>query len=138
MRNKIDKNVAMQEVDKFLFETKLIDKEKLLRKEFGEFAFGDYMNLINSVSSGHFYFKDDKIVQVLDFTIGKDIKELVYNPRLKVRDLRNLAKFDFSDVEGRKAQVVSTLTEKAIGEIQDMDSNDFERAKMLIDFYFLG
>ena len=138
MRNKIDKNVAMQEVDKFLFETKQIDKEKLLRKEFGEFAFGDYMNLINSVSSGHFYFKDDRIVQVLDFTIGKDIKELVYNSRLKVRDLRNLARYDFSDVEGRKAQVVSTLTEKAIGEIQDMDSNDFERAKMLIDFYFLG
>lgn len=138
MRNKIDKNVAMQEVDKFLFETKLIDKEKLLRKEFGEFAFGDYMNLINSVSSGHFYFKDDKIVQVLDFKIGKDMGELVYNPRLKVRDLRNLARYDFSDVEGRKAQVVSTLTEKAIGEIQDMDSNDFERAKTLIDFYFLG
>jgi hypothetical protein len=138
MRNTVSKDVAIAEVDKFLFETKQIDKDKLLKREYGDFVFADYAALINSVASGHFYFKDDKIVQVLDFAVGKDIKEIMYNPRLKVRDMRNLAAFDFNDVEGRKAQVISSLTNQAIGVILDMDSNDFERSKRLIEFYFLG
>ena len=137
-KNKLSKDVAMSELDKFLFEVKKVNKESLLSGEYGEYAKQYYFDLINDVARGYFYFKDDKIIQILDFTCGKDVKELAYNPRLRARDLTQLAAYQQNDVEGRKCQVIAALTEQAIGIIRDLDTLDFERSKRVTEFYFLA
>ena len=137
MKNKINKDVALKELDKFLFEIKKLDKTQLLGGAYGEYAKADYLGLINDISSGHFYLKEDKIVQVLQFPCGKE-NELVYDARLKARDLSRLAAYHLNDSEGRKREITAILTGQAIGIIGDMDTLDFERSKRLTEFYFLA
>ena len=137
MNNKISKDVAMAELDKFLFEVKKINKEMLLSGAYGAYVKEYYIRLINDIAAGYFYFKDDKIVQRLDFPCG-DETELSFSPRLKARDLSRQAAYAMNDVDGRQRETVAILTGHAAGIIQDMDSNDFERSKRVNEFYFLG
>lgn len=136
-KNKISKDVALKELDNFLFNVKKLDKNQLLNGSYGEYARNDYLGLIADISAGHFYFKDDKAVQVLQFPCG-DEKELVYEPRLKAKDLSRLAAYHLNDSEGRKREIAAIITGQAIGIIGDMDSLDFERSKRLTEFYFLA
>lgn len=136
---KISQDVAKKEVDAFLFETKKISREDLEGGRFGPYAQADYLRLVGDVMTGKFYFKDDKIIQVLDFPLenGK-VKELVYSARLKAKDLTRVKYYDLNDIEGRQKEVICILTDQAAGIIGDMDSLDFERAKRLQSFYFLA
>lgn len=135
--NKLSKDVAVKELDKFLFEVKKINKDMLMKGEYGQYAVDYYLRMVNDIAAGYFYFKDDKVIQKLDFKCG-DATELVFNPRLKARDLSRLRVYQVNDVDGRQRELIATLTDQASGIIQDMDSNDFERSKRLNEFYFLG
>ena len=137
MKNKINKEVAISELDKFLFEVKKINKETLLSGQYGAYVKECYLRMIQDIGSGYFYFKDDKIVQVLDFESG-GVKELIFNSRFKAKDLSRLSIYHHNDIDGRNRETVAILTDSAIGIIMHLDSNDFERSKRIIEFYFLG
>lgn len=137
MKNKINKEVAVSELDKFLFEVKKINKETLLSGQYGAYVKECYLRMIQDIGNGYFYFKDDKIVQVLDFESG-GVKELIFNSRFKAKDLSRLSIYHLNDIEGRNRETVAILTDSAIGIIMGLDSNDFERSKRIVEFYFLG
>jgi hypothetical protein len=140
--NKVNKNVAAAEVDNFLFKVKKINKKELLGGNYGQYAMEDYLRFVGDVSAGYFVFKEDKVIQSLDFSVSKDSQkeqnELAYKPRLFARELSRLAAYNLNDIEGRKREIIAILTDEAAGIIGEMDSGDYERAKRLIDFYFLG
>lgn len=136
--NKINKDVAAVEVDKFLFQTKKINKEDLLNGLYGPYALQDYFDFIKDVANGYFVFEKDCVIQNLNFPVAKDQKELKYGHRLYARDLSRMAAYNQNDIEGRKRETIAILTGEASGIIGDLDSTDFERAKTLIEFYFLG
>lgn len=95
--------------------------------------------LIDGFQSGALVLEPEthNIKMKLEFHIGKDQKQLVFKPRLKVGEAhKKLKGVGASDVDGRILAYVAALTSMNSALIQDMDSEDYSIAQAIAIFFF--
>ena len=129
---KISKDVAKEEVDKWL-DCKRVNEKK--RESYED----NIETLIDAVAAGILVLNEDNaFIHNLIFPLKGElpIKELVYKPRIKVSAIHtHLKGVKTSDADGRICAYVAALTSKPRAVITDLDTEDFSIAQSIAVFF---
>jgi hypothetical protein len=128
----INREIAIDEVEKWLTYKKVSDKKRTARAD-------NIESLIDAVEEGYLILNDDmSFTQLLKFpTEGeKSISDLTFQPRLKVGSIHNhLQGIKSSDGDGRMCAYVCALTRMHSGFIKSLDTEDYSIAESIAIFF---
>jgi len=126
---KIDIKVAEEAVNEWLkfmrVKPRIIESKK-----------DDVTTLIDAVCHGEANINDaGHIVQVLDFPVG-DLKELVYDKRIKLEDVGRASKgAGGNDASSLTAAYISAATGVPSGVIKKIDNSDLQLSSLIMGFF---
>jgi hypothetical protein len=129
---KVVKEVAFEEVEKWLDHKKISDKKRESYKEQVDL-------LVESISDGYLSLNDDfTFTQKLKFPISNQIStsQLTYKPRLKMSEIhRRLEGVKTSDSDGRVCAYIAALTSQPKEVIKELDTVDYEIGQAITIFF---
>lgn len=132
--NKISRELAELEIEKWLEYKKVSDRKKEAYKDGIE-------TLIDSVCEGLLVLRpeDHVLEQTLKIPIGSgdtEIKKLEFKPRIKISSVHNhLAGVKSSDGDGRLCAYIAALTSKPKDIIKGMDTEDYSVGQSIAVFF---
>ena len=134
MENKINREQAEIEFNKWAFETKKISERKMAKSEMVDAKEEFIENIIDGTFSID---SEGNVVQKLKFPIG-DFSEFTYKPRMNLAEMQKMKQFKTGDDIGKSKAIMSVLTDRNMGVIDKMDSNDMVNSMCITMFYMVG
>jgi hypothetical protein len=132
MGEKIARDIAVQEIEKWLTYKKISDKKRDVRAD-------NIEALIDAVSDGYLILNEDmSFTHKLKFPIEgeKPFSELNYQPRLKMSSVHNhLQGVKASDGDGRVCAYICALTKTHSAFIKLLDTEDYSIAESIAIFF---
>ena len=135
MNKKIPLETAELEVEKWLDHKRVKPKKRENLKENIEV-------IVDNICDGSLVLRDDyHFVQTLSFPVknaaGEEkVKELIYKPRLMVRDINAKMKgVKANDPDGRVVSYIAALTDQPAGVISNLDTEDNSLAQQFASFF---
>ena len=128
----ISKEIALQEVEKWLDYKKISESKKEARTE-------SIDALVEAISDGYLVLNDDfSFVQTLKFPTENEMsfKQLTYKPRLKISTIHShLQGVKASDGDSRICAYVAALTSLPKDLIKALDTEDYSIAQGIAIFF---
>jgi len=130
-KNVMSPELARKEVDNWL-DIKGVKDRRIKENE------DTVDTLCEAVEDGDLYFRDGKLVQKLNQPIGNEgvIKELTYENRIKLSEVRNRLKgVKSTDLDGRMLAYVGSAVNKPIKMLENIDTADWSLAQSIVVFF---